>query len=56
MTPEKTQASTGYPAGEADAGYSPPNVTFLGTLTELTQEKEANASDGSTFLGVDIGS
>ncbi len=56
MTPDETQASTEHPAGEAVAGYSPPSVTFLGTLTELTQEKEANASDGSTFLGVDIGS
>lgn len=43
-------------ATESDAGYAPPSVTFLGTLTELTQEKEVNAADGSTFLGIDVGS
>ena len=37
-------------------GYCPPTVTFLGTLAELTQQKEVGAADGSTFLGLDIGS
>ena len=35
-------------------GYSPPTVTFLGTLAELTQ-KEVGAADGTTFLGIDVG-
>jgi len=56
MTPDETQASTHHPAGEADAGYSPPTVTFLGTLTELTQEKEVGGADGTTFLEIDLGS
>lgn len=55
MKPDVTQPSTDQPAGEPQAGYSPPTVTFLGTLAELTQ-KEANAADGETFLGIDIGS
>jgi hypothetical protein len=37
-----------------DDGYRPPTVTFLGTLTELTQ-KTVGAADGTTFLGLDIG-
>lgn len=40
---------------EPEMGYSPPAVTFLGTLAELTQ-KEVGAADGETFLGLDIGS
>ena len=40
------------PAGS----YQPPGVTVLGTLAELTQEKEVGGADGSTFLGLDIGS
>ena len=38
-----------------DDGYSPPTVTFLGTLADLTQ-KTVGAADGATFLGLDIGS
>ena len=38
-----------------DGGYSPPTVTFLGTLADLTQ-KTVGAADGTTFLGLDIGS
>lgn len=38
---------------EPRVDYRPPSVTFLGTLAELTQ-KTAGASDGTTFLGVDI--
>lgn len=37
-------------------GYCPPTVTFLGTLAELTQEKDVGASDGTVFLGIDLGS
>ena len=55
MKPDETHPDTAI-AGAADAGYTPPSVTFLGTLTELTQEKEVGSSDGSTFLGLDIGS
>ncbi len=40
---------------EVAARYTPPTVTFLGTLAELTQEKEVGAADGSTFQGLDIG-
>ncbi len=36
-------------------GYRPPTVTYLGKLAELTQ-KTSGAADGSTFLGLDIGS
>jgi len=39
------------PAGS----YQPPGVTVLGTLAELTQ-KTVGAADGTTFLGLDIGS
>ena len=38
----------------SDVGYSPPTVTFLGTLAQLTQ-KTVGAADGETFLGLDIG-
>jgi hypothetical protein len=41
---------------EPVSGYCRPTVTFLGTLAELTQEKEVGAADGTTFLGLDIGS
>lgn len=35
-----------------------PAVTYLGTVAELTQQgaKTVGAADGSTFLGLDIGS
>jgi len=48
------------PAGDSAPrpaeSYQPPGVTVLGTLAELTQEKEVGGADGSTFLGLDIGS
>lgn len=47
-TPEDASSHT-------DAGYSPPTVTFLGTLAELTQ-KQVGGADGQTFLGLDIDS
>ncbi|MDP1847290.1 MAG: hypothetical protein Q8K79_05825 [Solirubrobacteraceae bacterium] len=53
MTPDERQISTNH-AGDADASYSPPTVTFLGTLGELTQ-KTVGEADGETFLGLDIG-
>ena len=56
MKPHETQLSTDQPAGEPQAGYSPPTVMFLGTLSDLTQQKEVGAADGETFLGLDIGS
>lgn len=55
MFPE-TPPSPGSTADEARDVYQPPTVTLLGTLAELTQEKEVGASDGTTFLGLDIGS
>jgi hypothetical protein len=37
--------------------YHPPEVTFLGDLADFTrQSKSAGAADGTTFLGLDIGS
>ena len=57
MKPDETQLSADQPAGDRQqAGYSPPTVTFLGTLSELTQQKEVGAADGEQFLGLDIGS
>ena len=55
MKPDETHPSADQPAREPQAGYSPPSVTFLGTLGELTQ-KEVGAADGEQFLGLDIGS
>lgn len=34
--------------------YMPPRVVVLGSLAELTQ-KNPGAADGTTFLGIDIG-
>ena len=42
-------------AGDRGAAYQPPTVTYLGSLAELTQ-KTVGAADGSTFLGLDVGS
>jgi hypothetical protein len=36
-------------------GYRPPTITRLGDLAELTQGKEPGGADGTTFLGIDIG-
>lgn len=37
--------------------YEPPAVTYLGDLADLTMvSKELGGADGSTFLGLDIGS
>lgn len=41
---------------EAAEGYHAPTVTVLGTLAELTQQKDVGRADGTTFLGIDIGS
>jgi hypothetical protein len=35
--------------------YTPPTISYLGNLAEMTQ-KTVGAADGSTFLGLDIGS
>jgi hypothetical protein len=43
------------PAPQGTA-YRPPTVTVLGTLAELTKEKEVGAADGTMVLGVDVGS
>lgn len=51
-----TQPSLASTADEAGGAYRPPTVTVLGTLAELTQEKEVGGADGSTFMGIDIGS
>jgi hypothetical protein len=37
--------------------YEPPAVTYLGDFADLTRaEKTVGLTDGSTFLGLDIGS
>ena len=56
MEPNEQHRSTDSPAGEPGEGYSPPSVTFLGTLADLTQEKEVGAADGTMVLGIDVGS
>jgi hypothetical protein len=38
------------------ATYSPPTVTVLGTLAELTRQKEVGAADGTLIDGLDVGS
>lgn len=45
------------PAGDdaAQAAYQAPAVIYLGTVADLTR-KDVGAADGSTFLGIDIGS
>jgi hypothetical protein len=44
------------PEGEhSPSGYRPPTITYLGTVANLTQ-KTVGRADGSTLLGVDIGS
>lgn len=44
-------------AGSGDhEAYEAPAIRHLGTLADLTQGKEVGAADGSTFLGLDIGS
>lgn len=56
MKPNDEHRSTDRPAGETGEGYSPPSVTFLGTLADLTREKEVGAADGTQVLGLDVGS
>ena len=42
-------------SGDHD-GYTPPAIRLLGNLADLTQGKEVGAADGTTFLGLDLGS
>ncbi len=42
-------------APEAPA-YRPPAITYLGDLADLTRGKQVGAADGTTFLGIDLGS
>lgn len=48
------------PGAEGDGPvlpYQPPTVTYVGDLADLTlQVKDVGAADGTTFLGLDIGS
>ena len=50
---------TAQPSGTDDhhrsPAYRPPAITVLGSLADLTRKTVGNA-DGSTFLGLDIGS
>lgn len=42
---------------ESVVAYQPPEITFLGDLAELTRQgKNPGGADGTTFLGIDIGS
>lgn len=36
--------------------YRPPTIIHLGHVADLTGGKDVGASDGLTFLGLDIGS
>jgi len=36
--------------------YSPPEITVVGNVADITRAKEVGASDGTTFLGLDVGS
>ena len=53
MTQHKEDAAPD--GGDRLPAYEPPTITHLGTVAELTQ-KTVGAADGSTFLGLDIGS
>ncbi|MGH3755457.1 MAG: lasso RiPP family leader peptide-containing protein [Pseudonocardiaceae bacterium] len=37
------------------SAYEPPSIIWLGSVAELTQQKEIGAMDGEQFLGIDIG-
>ncbi|MEA2717333.1 MAG: hypothetical protein QOI99_1650 [Actinomycetota bacterium] len=52
---EDTTPGSSPDANLQSSGYTPPAISYLGTLADLTQ-KTVGASDGSTFLGLDIGS
>ena len=50
--PKPTPETNTAPAPE----YVPPTIAYVGTLADLTRQKDVGAADGQTFLGVDIGS
>jgi hypothetical protein len=52
---EDTTPGSNPDADLQSSGYTPPVITYLGNLAEMTQ-KTVGASDGSSFLGLDIGS
>ncbi len=41
-------------ADQPGSRYRPPAITYLGNLAEMTQ-KTVGGADGTTFLGLDIG-
>lgn len=43
------------PPGRDVSRYEPPELTCLGTVAELTQQKTLGFADGTTFLGLDQG-
>lgn len=53
---DDVQAQPSEASGNPPLGYQPPTITYLGDLAELTQSKTVGGADGSTFLGLDIGS
>lgn len=53
VNPAEQHESDTSPAAEI---YQAPHLTRLGDLAELTQAKTVGGADGSTFLGLDIGS
>lgn len=54
MSDEATRR-TSHDRVEQAGRYRPPAIVVLGTLGELTR-KTVGGADGSTFLGLDIGS
>ena len=52
---EDTENGASADADQSRPAYRPPTVTYLGPLAELTGKTVGHA-DGSTFLGLDIGS
>ncbi len=55
MNDDDQQTAAGERGAQAASGYHAPTITYLGDLAELTQ-KTVGAADGSTFIGLDIGS
>ena len=50
MTGQARRPDEDAPAGD----YQPPTITYLGSIAELTG-KAVGAADGTTFLGIDLG-
>lgn len=51
-----TPTGSGRSASDEAHGYEPPELSCLGTVADLTQQKAVGGMDASTFLGLDLGS